>query len=255
MLKKNPPIADGYNSFIEMNGKHSDMLMDVGVHALAQGQGVTFSDSEKETALLILTGQASLAYQGKAYEMKRSSLFEEKPSVLHVPAGVAVDARAIAESQLLIIKTENPRSFEPVFYSPDAVDQYILGDSQWENTAKRTIRDIFNYGNAPYSNLVVGEIINQPGRWSSYPPHQHPQPEVYYFRFDKPQGFGCSFIGDEVYKIHDNSVACIPGGLTHPQASAPGYFMYYCWIIRHLDNNPWTMTRIYDPSHTWLLEN
>ncbi len=29
--------------------------------------------------------------------------------------------------------------------------------------------------------------------------------------------------------------------------------MYYCWMIRHLDGNPWT-DRIDDPAHVWLLD-
>jgi len=101
--------------------------------------------------------------------------------------------------------------------------------------------------------MVIGEVITYPGKWSSYPPHHHPQPEVYYYRFNKPQGFGCSIIGDEVYKITDSSMSIIPGGLVHPQTSAPGYAMYYCWMIRHLENNPWT-DRIDDKAHEWLLE-
>ena len=101
--------------------------------------------------------------------------------------------------------------------------------------------------------MVMGEIIVPQGGWSSYPPHQHPQPEVYYYRFEKPQGFGGCFIGDDVYKISDGSFCAIPGGFTHPQVNAPGYPMYYVWMIRHLDGNPWT-DRIFDPAHKWLLD-
>lgn len=40
--------------------------------------------------------------------------------------------------------------------------------------------------------------------------------------------------------------------LDHPQATAPGYAMYFCWMIRHLNENPWT-TRIIEEEHKWLL--
>ena len=66
-------------------------------------------------------------------------------------------------------------------------------------------------------------------------PDRYPLPEVYYYKFDHPQGFGGAFIGDNVFKVADGSAACIPGGLTHPQTAAPGYNMYYCWMIRHLE--------------------
>ncbi len=110
-----------------------------------------------------------------------------------------------------------------------------------------------DYENAPYSNLVIGEAVHRQGRWAGYIPHHHPQPEVYYFRFDRPQGFGASFIGDEAHKITDGSFAAIPGGLSHPQVTAPGYRMYFCWMIRHLDGNPWT-DRIDVEEHKWLLD-
>lgn len=100
--------------------------------------------------------------------------------------------------------------------------------------------------------MVIGEIVSYPGRWSSYIPHHHPQPEVYYYKFDKSQGFGACFIGDKAYKVKDGDFAIINGGYTHPQVAAPGYRMYYSWMIRHLDSNPW-MDRIDDEDHKWLL--
>ena len=101
--------------------------------------------------------------------------------------------------------------------------------------------------------MVVGEVISYPGRWSSYPPHHHDQPEVYYYRFNKPQGFGCAMVGEDAYRVVHNSFITIPGELDHPQATAPGYAMYFCWMIRHLENNPWN-DRIMEEDHKWLLE-
>jgi 5-deoxy-glucuronate isomerase len=99
--------------------------------------------------------------------------------------------------------------------------------------------------------MVLGEDLHFPGRWSSYPPHHHDQPEVYFYRFDKPQGFGVSIIGDQPALVMNNSISAIPGGLDHPQAAAPGYAMYYVWMIRHLEGNPWT-ARVDTPEHAWL---
>lgn len=75
--------------------------------------------------------------------------------------------------------------------------------------------------------------------------------EVYYYRYERNEGFGACFLGDDVYKIKDGSCACFPGGVTHPQVTAPAFPMYYCWMIRHLDGTPWT-DRIVDPRYTWI---
>jgi 5-deoxy-glucuronate isomerase len=60
-------------------------------------------------------------------------------------------------------------------------------------------------------------------------------------------------VGPEAYRVEHNSYITITGGLDHPQATAPGYTMYFCWMIRHLNNNPWT-DRIMEEEHKWLLE-
>mgnify|MGYP003056721503 FL=1 len=114
---------------------------------------------------------------------------------------------------------------------------------------------VFYYENAPYSNLVLGEVFHKPGCWTSYPPHYHPQPEVYYYEFDKPQGFGVGFNGDDCYKVGDKGCLCITPMHTHQQAAAPGYKMCYVWMIRHLDGDPWRKTRIDAQEHTWLLDD
>ena len=243
----------GYNSMAEMDGTHKDMLMDVGVYKMKASDVVTHNDSDKESAFLLLNGQVTFKWEGQSVTVERHSLFDENPSCLHVPKGVEVVLEASSEAEVLLEKTTNDKVFDSKFYSVDDCQADIFGDNVLGNTSRRVVRTIFDYKNAPYSNLVMGEVINFPGRWSSYPPHGHDQPEIYFYRFDRPTGFGSCFIGEDAFKISHNSIAAIPGPLTHPQTTAPGYAMWYCWMIRHLDNNPWT-TRVDDPDHTWVVE-
>ncbi len=46
----------------------------------------------------------------------------------------------------------------------------------------------------------------------------------------------------------------ITDNMTHPQAAAPGYAMYYLWAIRHLPQEPYLEPKDDSPSHTWMLE-
>lgn len=253
MLIKLDGLKEGYNPITEMDGIGSNMLMDIGVQKIPAGQEIQFYDADKETAFLLLGGRVSFKWDAEVREVERKSLLDEGCTVLHVCKGVKVSIEAHSDAEVQVQKTTNEKIFESKFYYPDDCDNGIFGDGQWNNTARRIVRTVFDLSNAPYSNMVLGEIINFPGKWSSYIPHGHEQPEVYYYRFQYPEGFGAAFVGDDVFKIQDNSALCIPGGPTHPQAAAPGYVMWYSWMIRHLDGNPWN-SRDIDKRYEWLLD-
>ena len=254
MLRKLPDITNGYNEITNMQGEGAEMLMDIGVQKLAAGERVTFFHAEHETAFLLMNGKVKFSYEGKAETGERHSLLDEDPTALHVCKGTEVVIAAETDAELLVQRTDNDKTFDAKFYRPEDCMSDVFGEGVWNNTARRVVRTVFDLSNAPYSNMVLGEVINFPGGWSSYIPHGHDQPEVYYYRFHKPEGFGAGFIGENVYKIVDNSALCIPGGPTHPQAAAPGYPMWYCWMIRHLENNPWDK-RVNDSRYEWLLED
>lgn len=229
----------------------NDMMMNITVYRMKAGEERAFLREKEEMAVLLVTGDVTFSWNGQTKTGHRDSFIEEGPYCLHSPKGVAVTVRANFDSEVLVQTTENLRNFDPVFYRPEDCRDDIFGLDVFDNKMKRTVRTVFDYKNAPYSNMVNGEVINHQGGWSSYTPHHHPQPEVYYYRYERPEGFGACFLGDEVYKIKDGSCACIPGGVTHPQVTAPAFPMYYCWMIRHLEGNPWT-DRIVDPRYTWI---
>lgn len=231
----------------------NDMMMDIAVYKMEAGEEKIFSYLEDEMAVLLLTGEITFSWEGKKESGKRDNLIEEGPYCLHVSRNISVLVTALKDSQVLIQRTENNSTFDSVFYSPKDCTNDTFGEGLWENKMKRTVRTIFDYGNAPYSNMVNGEVITHQGGWSSYTPHEHPQPEVYYYRYERPEGFGACFIGEDAFKIKDGSCAAITGGKTHPQVTAPGFPMYYCWMIRHLPGDPWT-TRIDDPRYDWIKE-
>lgn len=246
-------IKQGYNRISDRNNAREQMLMDIGIAAGKAGEKQAYWDEEQETALLLLKGKVELSWEGGSRLIERSSVFDENPSCLHIARKVKVEIKAHSDYELIMQKTDNEAVFESRLYLPDECKAEQFGKGVWEEAALRIVRTVFDYSTAPYSKLVIGEVIHYPGRWSSYIPHHHPQPEVYFYKFDKPQGFGFSLIGEEACKIRHNSFSLIPGGLVHPQVAAPGYAMYYCWMIRHLDNNPWT-DRVNDPAHAWLLD-
>jgi len=96
----------------------------------------------------------------------------------------------------------------------------------------------------------------KPQRVIDNPPEESKLEEVYFFKFSKPSGFGFQRIYtddrniDEAFSIEENDTVIIPKGY-HPVAAAPGYSLYYLWILagegRKLIPND-------DPDHKWILE-
>ncbi len=253
MLLKLPKIQQGYNPITKMEGTGADMRMDIGVEKIMAGTEAKFFDEKKESAFLLLSGKAKFKWERESAVAERNSLLDEGSWALHVPKDMEVTIAADTNVEVLVQKTDNETDFPAKFYRPSDCRDDVFGEGVWKDTARRVVRTVFDYDNAPYSNMVLGEVINYPGGWSSYIPHGHDQPEVYYYRFHRPEGFGAAFIGEDAYKIVDNSALCIPGGPTHPQAAAPGYPMWYAWMIRHLENNPWNK-RVNDARYEWLLD-
>src|SRR5918994_1499798 len=118
----------------------------------------------------------------------------------------------------------------------------------------RLVRTIFDARNSPPEvHLVLGEVVTLPGGWSSSPPHHHPQPEIYHYRFTHPQGFGHAELGDAVVKVRQYDTVRIPAGHDHAQCAAPGYGMYYSWVIRHLPGQPYDVPG-FTAEHVWTMQ-
>lgn len=253
----------GYPEFDETGEKilttydneYKDMMMDIRVYRMKAGERRTFKREGEEAAVLLLSGTITYGWEGITRTVSRKDVFTEGPWCVHGCTGTEIRVSAEMNSEILVQRTRNDAVFASRLYGPDDAPWKYSSKGKFGNVANRRVNTIFDHDIAPSSNMVLGEVLNDRGNWSGYLPHRHPQPETYYFMFDRPEGFGASFIGDQVYKSTHGSFSAIPGGRLHPQAAAPGFRMYTCWMIRHLEGNPWLQTdRCEDERYTWLHE-
>lgn len=206
-----------------------------------------------ETAWLLMHGALSGRLNGQRFEMRRDSLFDESASCVHVSAGTQIELRASADVELTVYTCANRRPFSPRLFGPADVPNEFRGRGQVRDRSLRFVRTVFDARNSPPEvELVLGEVVTLPGGWSSYPPHHHPQPEIYHYRFTAPQGYGHAEIGDDVVKVREYDTICIPAGHDHAQCAAPGYGMYYSWVIRHLPGKPYSVPE-FTPDHAWTM--
>lgn len=249
------PVWNENNEMIltTYDNEYSHMLMDIRVYRMAKSDSCEFSSNDEETAVLLLSGKAKFIFGGNEYAVSRKNVFLEGPYAAHVSKENTIQVIAESNTEILVQKTKNDQNFASKLYTPQDAPWKYSSLHCYGDVANRRVNTIFDHDICPQSNMVLGEVLNDPGNWSGYLPHRHPQPECYFFLFDHEEGFGASFVDDQVYKSVNRSFAAIPGGCLHPQVTAPGFQMYTCWMIRHLDGNPWLQTdRCEDEKYTWL---
>lgn len=252
MYIKGKPVLDyGYNVITAMDGVHAEALMDNDILKLRAGERVTESQN-LERAYLLTYGKIELRWDDSTQIIERPNCFDYSPWVLHVDKTVQVEIVALSDDcEICISRTDNETTFPAKLYTPEECRSEMRGEGTMNETSTRIVRTVFDRSNAPYANLVIGEVIGFPGRWSSYPPHHHPQPEVYYYKLCPPYGYAHGECGDDVYKLYENDAVLIQEGEVHSQAAAPGYALWYLWVIRHLDNNPY-ITPTFVEEHKWV---
>jgi 5-deoxy-glucuronate isomerase len=219
-------------------------------------------DCTEETVVVVLSGVVDAYADGVALGRAggRANVFEAPGHAVYCPPGATL--RLVADGPAYLAVTSAPLDgAEPAkarIIAPE--DQRIadVGDGNWA----RNVRTVVGPEHAA-GRLLLGETINPPGNWSSYPPHKHDthEPprevkleEVYLFKVDPEGGFGVQIRyddkGEECFVVRDEDVAAIPSGY-HPVVGAPGYKLYYLWVMAGVGRE---MAPYLDPAHAWVQE-
>ena len=263
-ISHKPPFSYLYTPLVQRSGATADMLMDFGVLKLKGGTQWEHESKTDEQCWLLSQGSARITWlvfmggDGPQYaEISRPNLFDHSPFCLSVPNRTRIVIDAGEEgAEFYFCATENSKRFKARLFKPEECMSEFRGAGTMRETSTRIVRTCFDDTNHSESNLVIGEVIGVPGKWSSYPPHHHPQPEIYHYRFLPEQGFGLTVIGDKPYLLKDKDTILIKEGDVHPQVTAPGYAMWYLWVIRHLEGahyGPCTNTPIFVEEHKWVM--
>lgn len=249
-LIRNPQgFANGFTSITRIGEEEHDTGIHFGILKLLPGEEKVINSSLESTYLLI-QGECEFSFDTKQYQANRQSCFNENPFALHIAAHNLATIKALTVCEFAVAETTNEANFPTEFFhAANMLESEQRGINLLNNTAHRVVRTIFDIRNRPQGKLVLGEVINAPGRWSSYPPHHHPQPEIYHYRFTEPQGYGHAECGDEVFKVRQFDTYKILNEKDHAQAAAPGYGMYYIWVIRHLEGLPYTVPEFTEEHH------
>jgi len=249
-LRNKQGFKEGYNEIVSFES-NPEMLMTFGILHLDNGSEYENNDN-LERIFIILQGEAEITWGDKNKIIKRDNVYDFDPITLHVPQNISVKIKSLKDNtEFSVHRTENEQYFEPKLINPDDITKELRGQGTMNETGTRLVRTILQYSNNDKSNFMIGEDVQFPGKWAGFPSHSHKQPEIYFYRFYPENGFGLLKLGDEGVSLEHNDTVIIEPDLVHPQVAAPGYAMYFLWVIRHLPGNPYIKPD-FEEQHMWV---
>lgn len=259
LLYKNN-LKSGLNCVIEEGSQELDYLS-LDILKLNKAEKFTQETKNNEVVLVILGGECSIAAENEKYENigERQNVFDGKATAVYVPCKSEYIIEAVTEVEVAICKAKAESQKDVQLIKPADVKIKKTGKLNWQ----RDVHDIVSIDNTDAERIIVGETFNKPGNWSSYPPHRHDEDnwpeevnleEIYHFKIIPKQGFGIQKLYtdsrsiDETFSIEDGDTVILPEGY-HPVAAAPGYELYYLWILAGKNRK---MKPNDDPDHHWI---
>jgi len=252
------PAGDAYR------GEHVQLDLPV----LAAGTNTIAVPDGIEAALVLLSGDITVDGGTEPRRARRRDVFDTPATALYLPPGTSTEITAHTRTELALAATVGDdlhatEDAEPRLVNACQVVVHDRGQPGWQRAVHDVIAD-----SVPAQRLLVGETFNAAGQWSSFPPHKHDggdgEPaleEVYYYRFDRPDGFGFQGLYEPADPEHGareravflrhGSVVGIPRGY-HPVCAAPGYRLYYLWALSTAPGTPRGLALYEDPAHRWL---
>lgn len=218
--------------------------LDLEILKLEKGETIEWHSDEFETVAVLIEGDCTCTIGTETHTMKRKSVFADRACAVFFSPGTKIVITSASPTVMALCKAHASKSFPTVFVGPEHVTEEWRGKEGY----RRRVFTIVNT-ETQTERIAVGETINEPAAWSSFPPHKHdthekhagqtieaPLQEIYYFRIQPETGFGFQRVYakdgsfDETFTIQDGDVTHIPGGY-HPVANMPGHSLYYLWML------------------------
>lgn len=232
---------------------------------LNPGESICRTSGEFELGLVILSGTCTVIAEDLHTDNigGRRNVFDGKPSTVYVGRDTeyTVSATGLGLLEIGVCKVKADKKYPAFVISPDEITTEHRGKLNWQ----RDVNDIITTKyEGKVDKIVLGETYGCAGQWSSYPSHKHDtdnppyevnMEEIYHFKVNPSQGFGIQVMYNddmtlnESYMVKDGDSIAIKEGY-HPVAGAPGYSIYYLWVMA--GNSGRKLTPCDDPNHAWV---
>jgi 5-deoxy-glucuronate isomerase len=229
------------------------------VYSLAGRDELILDAGPRETAVIPMNGMAVVETKTSRYELARRGVFEEAGSLIYLPPNTTARISTNVGIEIAVGTAHAEGRYSERLISPEAVQVEIRGGGP----ARRQVNHVLAPPLAA-ERLIVYEVYVPGGSWAGWPPHRHdgvsgsPRlEETYFFRFDRPDGFGFHRNYDpegldETFTVRHDDCVAVPGGF-HVTATTPGNNM---WILNFLagdlEDDDRAAPPYFDPATTWI---
>lgn len=192
---------------------------------------VSFSNGDRETGLICVTGNCIVKTAGDEYELGRfDAIYIPRDSDIEVSTNRSVDLAEFSAD------FQRKYSLRVVRYADIARDpgmKFAAG-----GPGSRRELNMLIAKNVEAGRLIAGFTISEPGNWTSWPPHEHAKilEEIYVY-FDMPEpAFGIQLAYNDtrypelVTPLRDGDAVLMPNGY-HPNVSVPGHRIAFLWAM------------------------
>jgi 5-deoxy-glucuronate isomerase len=198
-----------------------------------------------ETVLVVLRGKCDIEIEGRKFDSvgKRRDIWDGNADSVY--AGTAKAAiTALEDGTEVAVAGGRCEQKHPAFrITPEEVDMVDVGSPE-THSRRRIFHILGNRHAARAGNLLVSELFCDDGCWSGYPAHKHDtdappeescHEEMYHYRFNPENGFGCQLLfqedgSSEGFMTRHGDTLLIDRGY-HPTVTSPGHREYIFTIL------------------------
>jgi len=189
------------------------------------GESVSFSTGDLETALLCLRGEARVNETDLA-----------QYDAIYIPRDSNVTVSGSCDLAEIAAPVEKKYPLQVVRFK-DVQNDPSLHFHTGGPSSERDVNIVIGK-NVDAGRILAGVTFSRPGNWTSWPPHEHASMlEEAYLYIDMPApNWGVQFVYNDpanpelVTVVHDGDVVLMPQGY-HPNVSAPGSSINFLWMM------------------------
>jgi 5-deoxy-glucuronate isomerase len=192
---------------------------------------VSFSNGDRETGLICLSGHAKVKTSGSEVSLGQYD-------AIYIPRDSSIEVSTDSEVDLAEFSSDVEKKYplQVVRYSEISKDpgmKFVTGGPGSSRQLNMVLAKNIQAG-----RLVAGFTHSDPGNWTSWPPHEHAKMlEELYVYFEMPEpAYGIQLVyknteyPELVTVVREGDAVLMPAGY-HPNVSVPGHRIAFLWAM------------------------